>query len=106
MGRRCSVRHVRERQERAGQARRGRLPWHWRRPEDETMTDKKTWWAGALSGGTPMSEEKWLACFDPNPMLEYLHGKASDRKFRLFSCACYRRAWDKLPQESRQTVEV
>ena len=70
------------------------------------MADKKTWWAGGLSGETPMTEEKWLACFDPNPMLEYLHGKASDRKFRLFSCACYRRAWDKLPQESRQTVEV
>lgn len=35
-----------------------------------------------------MTEQEWLTCTDPRPMLELLKGKASIRKLRLFCCAC------------------
>jgi hypothetical protein len=38
-----------------------------------------------------MTEAEWLAATDPSPMLEFLRGKASDRKLRLVACALARR---------------
>src|SRR5437588_8780012 len=43
-----------------------------------------------------MTEAEWLECTDPRPMLQYLKGKAGERKFRLFACACVRRVWNQL----------
>jgi hypothetical protein len=37
-----------------------------------------------------MTEAQWLACDDPGPMLEFLRGRASERKLRLFGCATCR----------------
>jgi hypothetical protein len=53
-----------------------------------------------------MSEADWLACNDPQPMLEFLRDNASDRKLRLFACACCRTIWPSLIEEElRRSVE-
>jgi hypothetical protein len=54
-----------------------------------------------------MTEEEWPQCEEAALMLEFLKGKASDRKLRLFACGCCRAVWESLPLDRcRQAVEL
>src|SRR5262249_14022631 len=53
-----------------------------------------------------MTEQEWLACSDPQPMLEFMRGRASERKLRLLACAFCRGLWDRLGDSERHLVEV
>jgi hypothetical protein len=54
-----------------------------------------------------MTESEWQACADPNPMLQELRGRVSDRKLRLFACACSRRIFHLLTDpRSRRAVLI
>jgi hypothetical protein len=44
-------------------------------------------------GAKPMTAVRWRKATDPQAMLEFLGKRASDRKLRLFACACCWRAW-------------
>jgi hypothetical protein len=59
---------------------------------------------GTLAG---MTEAEWRTSDDPGAMLVFLRGRASERKLRLFACACCRWLWGHfLAEECRQAVEV
>jgi hypothetical protein len=54
-----------------------------------------------------MTEADWLAATDPAPMLDFVHGKASDRKPRLFAVACCRTSRPAMTDErSEQAVNI
>jgi hypothetical protein len=55
---------------------------------------------------SPMTEAEWLAGGNPQRMLAFLGGRASDRKLRLFACACCRRAGGLLPPEELRVVDM
>jgi hypothetical protein len=63
--------------------------------------------AARVVKGMAMTEEEWLACADPAPMLEFLRGRATDRRLRLFAVTCCRRVASLLPDDAtRSSVEV
>lgn len=49
-----------------------------------------------------MTEAEWESGDDPDPMLQFVRGKASDRKLRLFAAACFRRLAALLPDSRQQ----
>jgi hypothetical protein len=53
-----------------------------------------------------MTESEWLNASEPHAMLQFLRGKASDRKLRLFAVACSRRIWDLIDPLGRNAVDV
>jgi hypothetical protein len=57
--------------------------------------------------GEAVTEAEWLTCIDPQKMLEFLRGKASDRKLRLFAVAAFGRiAWLLPDPRQRRGIEV
>jgi hypothetical protein len=54
-----------------------------------------------------MTEAKWLVSVNPQSMLKWLRGKASDRKLRLFAVACCRPVAARFTSpKSRQSPQV
>jgi hypothetical protein len=53
-----------------------------------------------------VGEREWFTGEDPKPMLESLRGKASDRKLRLFFCACCRGRRYAVCPEGHAAVET
>jgi len=52
-----------------------------------------------------VTELEWERSIELRPMLEFLHGKISPRKFQLFAVACCRQHWELFcPQPYRQMV--
>jgi hypothetical protein len=55
----------------------------------------------------PVTEAEWLAHVEPQPLLDLVGGRATQRKLRLFACACCRQLWHLRENEGwRQAVEV
>ncbi len=53
-----------------------------------------------------MTETEWMTCNDPGRMLEFTVGLVSRRKLRLAGCACGRRVWRLIGNEThRKAVE-
>lgn len=52
-----------------------------------------------------MTEQEWLSCDDPEPMIQFSRDKVNNRKLRLFACACCRNIWHLLDDQNRTFIE-
>jgi hypothetical protein len=60
-----------------------------------------------MSKSKTITEAQWLTATLLGPMFDFLRGKATDRKLRLFFCACGRRTWPLLTQpEYQEAIEI
>jgi hypothetical protein len=55
-----------------------------------------------------VDEQQWLACQDPQALLDFLRlRRPAERKLRLFACACCRRVWHlALSRRSLEAVDT
>ena len=55
-----------------------------------------------------LTEEEWFdSDVDPEQMYYFLDDKLTERKCRLFGCACVRAVWEHLPVDAlRQAIEI
>ncbi len=60
----------------------------------------------AKEGALPMIEAEWLTCTDSSPMLQFVRGRTSKRKLRLFACAWCRYACPHLATPRQPTASA
>src|SRR4051812_44070676 len=53
-----------------------------------------------------MTEEQWSGCTNTDRAIAFLKGRATDRKMRLFACACCRRVRHLLGGACREAIEA
>lgn len=54
-----------------------------------------------------MTEQEWLHAADPGDTLAAVRENVSERKLRLFACACARRIWSRMPDDRcRRAIET
>jgi hypothetical protein len=81
---------------------------------DELSSDLQTYIVERKVLEVRMTEQEWLTSDRPARMVNYVAGKwedgrrqVSERKLRLFACACCRQVWDLLGEERcRRAVEM
>jgi hypothetical protein len=67
-------------------------------------------WICCWERNKAMTEAEWMTCTNSRPMLEFLHGKVSDRKLRLFTCGFCQSIdallWDDNCRDAVQVAEL
>ena len=56
--------------------------------------------------GGEMTGDEWWTCTDPMQMINALRGRVSERKLRLFACACYRGSGRAFSRRAVKVIEL